>query len=163
MLGWPVGRLLSPRLLRIGLYWRSTKFTVGAMVVWIADDQTLLVRGRFGQRAWGFPGGAMSRREDPVDCALRELREETGVDDVTADELRLVGSHTQQHARHIDYVYLLRRSRHTDFTVHDAADRFEIAEVQWWPVDALPVLRQEAAHVVERYPELLAPDRTHGH
>ncbi len=90
----------------------------------------------------------MSRREDPVDCAVRELREETGIV-VSAGELTLVGTHTQRHARHIDHVYLLARQRPGSDV--GGSDRFEIAEVQWWPVDELPVLRREAGHVLERY------------
>jgi hypothetical protein len=36
-------------------------------------------------------------------------------------------------------------------------DRFEIAEVQWWPTGGLPKMRREAVHVVERYADVLAP------
>jgi ADP-ribose pyrophosphatase YjhB (NUDIX family) len=155
------GRLLSARTLRTLMYWSSTKFTVGSMVIWVAGDQVLLVRSRFGERAWGFPGGSMSRREDPLDCAVRELREETGVD-VASDELALVGSHTQRHARHVDNVYRLSRAPGELVGFGGGGDRFEIAEVRWWPTGRLPKMRREAVHVVERYADVLASDGADG-
>lgn len=149
MLNNVLGRLLSPPVVRVIVYWTSTRFTAGSLVIWVDGDRVLLVRNGYGERAWGFPGGVMNRREDPVDCAVRELREETGVD-VAAEELTLVGTHTQRRARHIDHVYRLERHA-GDSLDAVATDRFEIAEIQWWPVDSLPALRHEAAHVVERY------------
>lgn len=144
-----LGRLLSPRVVRALVYWTSTKFTAGSLVVWTSADRVLLVRSRYGERSWGFPGGVMSRREEPVECALRELREETGVD-VTVDDLMLAGCHTQRRARHIDHVYRLERA--PDGVVGtDTSDRFEIAEVGWWPIAQLPELRREAKRVVEEY------------
>ena len=34
-----------------------------------------------------------SRRDNPVDCALRELREETGISGLSANDLTLVAPH----------------------------------------------------------------------
>ncbi|MCP9275866.1 NUDIX hydrolase [Mycolicibacterium arenosum] len=144
-----LGRLLSPRVVRLIVYWTSTRFTAGSLVVWVVDNRVLLVRNGYGERAWGFPGGVMNRSEDPVDCAVRELREETGID-VAAEELTLLGTHTQRAARHIDHVYRLDRIA-DDGPDAVATGRFEIAEIQWWPLDALPVLRREADDVVDRY------------
>ena len=143
-----LARLLSPRVVRALIYLSSTKFTAGSIVVWVDAGEVLLVRSVYGERAWGFPGGVMSRREDPVDCALRELLEETGID-VVADDLSLIGSHTQRSARHIDHVFRLDAPRRDGSA--DVPDRLEIAEVGWWPLDALPVLRHEADYVVTRY------------
>ena len=144
-----LGRLLSPPVVRVLVYWTSARFTAGSLVIWIDGDRVLLVRSRYGERVWGFPGGVMSRREDPVECAVRELREETGVE-VAVGDLTLVGCHTQQHARHIDHVYRLVRPS-ADEAGSNGSDRFEIAEVAWWPLDELPPLRREARRVVERY------------
>ena len=145
-----LGFVLTARVVPVLIYLGSTKFTVGSMVIWTEGDRVLLVRSRYGERAWGFPGGVMSRREDPVDCALRELREETGVSGISTDDLTLVGTHTQKAKRHVDHVYRLDRSR-DDQSDGDVTDQFEIAEVKWWPLDALPVLRREAHITIERY------------
>lgn len=147
MLGVVLGRLLSPRVVRFIVYWTSARFTAGSLVIWIDEGRVLLVRNGYGERSWGFPGGVMNRGEDPADCAVRELREETGVDVATGD-LTLVGTHTQRTARHIDHVFRLVRPSDAQL---DVTDRFEIAEIRWWPLDELPVLRQEARRVVELY------------
>lgn len=148
-----LARLLSPRVVRAAIYLTATKFTTGSLVVWVVDGRVLLVRTAYGERVWGFPGGVMSRREDPIDCAVRELREETGVA-VSSADLSLIGCHTQQRARHIDHVYLLTQSP-VENAIVDGSDRFEIAEVGWWPLGELPPLRREAYRVIERYPDVL--------
>jgi ADP-ribose pyrophosphatase YjhB (NUDIX family) len=145
-----LGFLLTPRVTPVLIYLGSPKFTVGSMVIWTERDRVLLVRSRYGERAWGFPGGVMKRHEDPVDCALRELREETGISAITPDDLALVGTHTQKTTRHVDHVYRLQRA-HDPRSDGEVADQFEIAEVKWWPTDALPVLRREARTAIERY------------
>ena len=142
--------LLNARVVPLLIYLASPKFTVGSMVVWTEGGRVLLVRSRYGERAWGFPGGVMSRKEDPADCAMRELREETGVSGISADDLTLIGTHTQQAKRHVDHVDRLERS-HDAESDGDVTDQFEIAEVKWWPTDALPVLRREARVAIERY------------
>lgn len=147
-MNWLLARLLSPGVVRVLIYLTSPKFTAGSIVVWIDDGEVLLVRSTYGQRAWGFPGGVMSRHEDPIDCAVRELLEETGVV-VAPEELVLVGSHTQRRARHIDHVFRLERPRQDDLA--EVPDRLEVAEVKWWPLDALPELRHEADDAIDRY------------
>lgn len=150
-----LARALSPPVVRAAIYLTATKFTAGSLVIWIDGGRVLLVRTQYGERSWGFPGGVMKRHEDPVECAARELREETGVA-VTVDDLTLVGCHTQRHARHIDHLYALTGPP-VDDGVGDGSDRFEIAEVRWWPLDDLPVLRREARYVIERYSDVIRP------
>lgn len=57
---------------------------MGVAVVCVdAQNRILLLRHVFHPIApWGLPGGWLSRGETPADCALRELKEETGL---TAD------------------------------------------------------------------------------
>jgi 8-oxo-dGTP pyrophosphatase MutT (NUDIX family) len=52
-----------------------------AVLAWAAEDQILLVRQfRYAVRQWlwEIPQGARHPREDPIDAAVRETREETG-------------------------------------------------------------------------------------
>lgn len=42
------------------------------------DNKVLLVKGRSSQK-WSFPKGHMETRETSLQCALRELSEETGL------------------------------------------------------------------------------------
>lgn len=140
---------------RLVVYLRSPKFTAGALAVWTADGSVLLVRSRTGEGLWGFPGGILHRREHALDGALRELHEETGVRTVTRHDLEIVDMHTQQQARHVEAVYRVHAPRPDTALSADRGGRFEIAEVAWWPVDALPPLRRESRFVLKLYPTVL--------
>jgi 8-oxo-dGTP diphosphatase len=54
---------------------------VGVGVIVIRDGLVLLGkrRGSHGAGTWSAPGGALEFAEDIVDCAARELKEETGL------------------------------------------------------------------------------------
>lgn len=41
--------------------------------------EILLVKSTYGSQKWELPGGGVARGEDPVDSAVRELYEETGL------------------------------------------------------------------------------------
>ncbi len=86
---WPVNRLLMwiwrhmpfpkgarSRIMRSANDW----FMVGVIAV-IFDDRehVLLVRNTYDPAfEWSLPGGWMGRHENPAECIIRELREETG-------------------------------------------------------------------------------------
>lgn len=53
---------------------------VGVAVIVLKEDKVLLGKrkGAHGDGTWAFPGGHLEFYEELSDCALRELREETG-------------------------------------------------------------------------------------
>ena len=74
----------------------------------LKDDQVLLIRRgtqpRLGE--WSLPGGRIEPGERAVDAALRELKEETGVDAVITGLVDVVDGVFPEHGRHyvmIDY------------------------------------------------------------
>ena len=91
----------------------------------------LLIKENYDRRRWGFPGGALEPGETSVEAVVRETLEETGLE-VRADVL--VGSYDLADSSLVAHLY-----RCTIVTGTPAVpDTGEIAEVRWWPVDALP-------------------------
>ena len=59
---------------------RSPAYRLGSSCVIVRDDGSwLLVRHSY-RPGWSLPGGGMARREDPAATAVREMREELGVE-----------------------------------------------------------------------------------
>lgn len=71
--------------MRLGIQVVVPRHQVGVGIVGFNDkDQILLLRHVFHPKApWGIPGGWLDRAESPPACALRELREETGITTAT--------------------------------------------------------------------------------
>ncbi|MCW2587472.1 MAG: hypothetical protein JWN55_2988 [Frankiales bacterium] len=79
---------------------------------------------------WGVPGGARGSTESPVQAALREASEETGLDAATVTVLgELVDDHGGW-----SYTTVLARAQ-TELPVH-ALDR-ESTDVRWVPVEGV--------------------------
>ncbi|MGN9840207.1 NUDIX hydrolase [Nonomuraea sp. H19] len=58
----------------------TKELRVSAYAVCVEDGRILLARwvGPGGERLWTLPGGGIDHAEDPLDAAIREVREETG-------------------------------------------------------------------------------------
>jgi 8-oxo-dGTP pyrophosphatase MutT (NUDIX family) len=88
--------------------------------------EVLLVHGRRSKK-WSFPKGHCKEGETDIQCAMRELREETG--------LVLEGVYTSYHK--------LRGAGYFIFALDESPpikikDHWEIDEVRWWPLHSLP-------------------------
>jgi 8-oxo-dGTP diphosphatase len=53
---------------------------LAAFVLLIEDGRVLLVKQSYGPRLWALPGGLVNPGESLEDAAVREVREETGLD-----------------------------------------------------------------------------------
>jgi 8-oxo-dGTP pyrophosphatase MutT (NUDIX family) len=92
-----------------------------------ANGEVLLVRGKKGGK-WSFPKGHVEgKTEMPLDCARRELFEETG--------LRAPEKYVSYHKLHAAYYYVFAIDGNPEFEIHDTK---EIDMVKWWPLTELP-------------------------
>ncbi len=60
----------------------ENRIGVGVGIIIRKGDQVLLLRRRYvhGEGSWSTPGGHLDYQETPEACAIREAKEETGLD-----------------------------------------------------------------------------------
>ncbi len=131
---------LGTRLIRIAAWLLKAKYTHGALIiVRNSDDQYLLVRQRLRERnRWSIPGGFLNPGEQPADGAVRELREETGVE-LAARDVALLAQYRQPWLRffgHFDHVFVAAVEK-KDLPSKQSV---EIRACQWFAADDLPDL-----------------------
>ena len=105
---------------------------VGVKCLLVNDRRILLVRHTYGDRVWDLPGGALRRREAPLDGARREMREELGVGDATWTSLGAVHG-TVHHRR--DTIHCYRADLPSPALTLDLG---ELAVAQWFAPARLP-------------------------
>jgi ADP-ribose pyrophosphatase YjhB (NUDIX family) len=121
------------------VWWRVRRpITVGVQVV-VLDDagRVLLVRNSYDpRRQWRLPGGGAKAHETMRQGALRELREETGIevhDPSRAELLGVFANFKEGKSDHVG-VFVVRPPDWTD----GSADSAEISGRRFVPVDDLP-------------------------
>ena len=95
---------------------------------------------------WALPGGFVDMDEPLEEAALRELKEETGVENVFIEQLYTFGSpHRDPRGRVVTVVYyaLINLAEYRIAADSDARD------VRWFPVDDLPTLAFDHAAILE--------------
>ena len=85
---------------------------------------------------WALPGGFMEMDETTEQCAIRELKEETGLD---VREVRQIGAYSKvdrdPRGRNVCVAYLAIIDKPAEVMGQDDA-----ARAQWFPINALPSL-----------------------
>jgi 8-oxo-dGTP pyrophosphatase MutT (NUDIX family) len=123
--------------------------SAGGVVYRRGDDGIEVVlasrRTRRGDLAWGLAKGGIERGESREDAAIREVREETGLDaEIEADlgDTRYIYVWEDVRIRKRVHFFLMR---HTGGDVDDRDDEME--EVRWFPLERA---RKRAAYRGER-------------
>ncbi len=114
-----------------------------AGVVLVEDGSVLLVRRRFDPRRgmWTLPAGFVEYDEHVEECAVRETREETGLD-VELD--RLFGAYMAMDDPRVRVVLLLYLGRRVGGELRPGDDA---EEARFFPLDATPAEIAFRAHV----------------
>jgi len=138
--------------------WPRPMLTVDAVVYALVDGRIMLLLIRRGKEPfkgrWAFPGGYLELDEELKNAAARELQEETGLTDVTLEQMHTFGTLGRDpRGRTISVVYLGQVSPdRMDVRAGDDA-----AEAQWFDAENLPPMAFDhdriAAMALERIRE----------
>jgi 8-oxo-dGTP diphosphatase len=127
---------------------------VGAAAL-ITDEEgrVLLVRHTYARKNWELPGGAVEQGESPMDGAVREVQEETGL---AVSPTQLTGIYYDTEA---DFLHFVFRCAPTGSGAVPRPDRAEVDECVFWAPDNLPrpisdftLLRIRDGMVGSKYP-----------
>ncbi len=102
-----------------------------AAAIFDGEGNVLLVHHTYGPLNWELPGGASEPGESIVDTALRELREETGLE-AEAELLTGIYYDGENDAHH--YVFRCQ----VDDSKRPSPQSEEIDDCRYWPAAQLP-------------------------
>lgn len=138
----------------------------GVVYRYVVGQLQVLLCGRREPPLWSLPKGTPDPHETIEETALREVREETGVDVTIVDDLgfiRYFFTRSQDNTRFDKRVYhYLMQPIGGDLSLHD----HEFDDVQWFPIErALEVMTyaneanvvRRAIEALEAKPHLRAP------
>ncbi|KAE8554928.1 mRNA-decapping enzyme subunit 2 [Talaromyces marneffei ATCC 18224] len=115
----------------------------GAILLNEAMDKVVLVKGWKKNANWSFPRGKINKEEKDLDCAVREVLEETGYDLKAAGLVK-----DEKHMKHIE---ITMREQHMKLyvfrgvpmdTVFAPQTRKEISKIEWVNLTDLPTVKK---------------------
>ena len=116
----------------------------GAILLNPAMDSALLVKGYKKGASWSFPRGKINKDEPDLDCAVREVYEETGFD---LQHAGLVERNSP-----VDYIEVTLKDQQVRLfifrdvlqdTIFEPKTRKEIGDIQWYKLTDLPAYRKK--------------------
>lgn len=94
---------------------------------------------------WSFPKGHVEEGETETETAMREVKEETGIDIIIYPTFREIVSYSPKKDTHKDVVYFLAKAKNFNCVPQEE----EIAQVKWVEIDrALSILTYENDKVI---------------
>lgn len=119
----------------------------GAILLNEDMDEVVLVKGWKKGANWSFPRGKINKGEKDLDCAIREVYEETGFD---VREASLVKDEDS-----VKYIEITMREQHMRLyvfpgvprdTYFEPRTRKEISKIEWYKLTELPTLKKNKQH-----------------
>lgn len=116
----------------------------GAIMLNSAMDSVVLVKGWKKGANWSFPRGKINMMEDDLDCAVREVYEETG--------LNLEKAGLVPEDRQVKFIEVNMREQQLKLyvfkdvpmdTYFEPRTRKEISKIEWWKLSDLPAFRKK--------------------
>ncbi|KAI0486848.1 hypothetical protein F4859DRAFT_467157 [Xylaria cf. heliscus] len=132
----------------------------GAVMLNDAMDAAVLVRGYKKGASWSFPRGKINKDEDDVDCAIREVYEETGYDLRTAGLVeKNAPVHPLEVTMHDQQVRLYVFRGIPENTVFETRTRKEIGDIKWYKLSDLPTYKKKKGAAKNQGPATSSQER----
>ncbi|MCI8500960.1 MAG: NUDIX domain-containing protein [Oscillospiraceae bacterium] len=90
------------------------------------NTELLLIKHANGGH-WSFPKGHVESGETEEETALREIKEETGIDVIIDPSFREVISYSPKKDTQKDVIYFIARAQNYDYTPQEE----EISQIKW--------------------------------
>lgn len=122
--------------------WKDYKLAVptcGAILLDQSLNYVLLVQGFYG-KSWGFPKGKINEEEPFVECATREVKEETGYD---CSQQISTESFIERNINETSVRLYIVRGVDKGFEFKPIA-RNEIKDIKWFEISELPSAKTDA-------------------
>lgn len=119
----------------------------GAILLNEDMDEVVLVKGWKKGANWSFPRGKINKDEKDLDCAIREVYEETGFDLADAGLVR--------DEKDVKFIEITMREQHMRLYVFrgvprnayfEPRTRKEISKIEWYKLSELPTLKKSKQH-----------------
>ncbi|KAJ5496723.1 mRNA decapping protein 2 Box A [Penicillium fimorum] len=119
----------------------------GAIMLNQDMDEVVLVKGWKKGANWSFPRGKINKGEKDLDCAIREVYEETGFDIRDANLVKNEDG--------VKYIEITMREQHMRLYVFrglprdayfEPRTRKEISKIEWYKLSELPTLKKNKQH-----------------
>ena len=116
-----------------------TRFSCGAVVYrnTPSGPQVLLVKQFLNDDSWGIPKGHMEEGETYVDTAIRETREEAGIDIKIITQLPHVFINRRNYRKVVVPFLASQTCDKEPFSGHQAS---EVVDVRWFNISSLPMI-----------------------
>lgn len=126
---------ISPYVLKIREKIGNDLLLMPSVSVVVRDDEGRILLARHAhQNVWAFPGGAIDPKEHPYDAAVREMKEEGGID---VEVVRIISVHggpefswTYDNGDEVCYVIIALEARHIDGEL--TPDEEEVLEFRYF-------------------------------
>ncbi|GLI72570.1 mRNA-decapping enzyme subunit 2 [Penicillium ochrochloron] len=119
----------------------------GAILLNEEMDSVVLVKGWKKGANWSFPRGKINKGEPDLDCAIREVYEETGFDvraaNLVKDEDSVKSIEVTMREQHMRLFVFPGVPRDTHF---EPRTRKEISKIEWYKLSELPTLKKNKQH-----------------
>jgi len=109
-------------------------FTIGVFGIITDDQNRVLLCHRCDYDLWNLPGGTLEAGEAPWECAIREVKEETGFD---VEIVRLAGIYNKPEKNEICFSFVCKIIG-GQLTLNDEADKIEYFDIKNIPSNTSP-------------------------